>query len=451
MAGTDERGGVGMIRRSTKVQLLLFALITLVTVSVLSARFVGLTDKIMGGTYLVSADFADSGGIFTGSEATYRGVTVGKVEALRLKKGGVLVQVRFNRGTQIPRDTLAVVENRSAVGEQYIDFQPRTAKGPMLAEGSVVPRRDTRSPVRIDNLLLHLDRTVQSVDRKQLGIVVDELGTAFADGGSDLQRLLDSGDALTAAATEALPQTIRLIDDSKTVLHTQKASAGNIRDFSRNFADLSDTLKGSDGDLRLVLDRGVVASRELDGLIKDNKGSLATLLTNFITIGQVTTAHLNGIEQLLVTYPDVVAGGYTVVPGDGTAHFGLVLSVNDPKACTAGYGGTHRIGPDQSTHLPPVNTHASCTLPPGSPSSVRGAQNAPPARSGTGSSSPSSYPLALSGMPVPLGSPAASAEGSSPAGSARPAVQPPVVSMPAAPAGATGSARWDWLMTEATR
>src|SRR5664279_6569943 len=85
-----------MILRATKVQLLVFALVTVVTVSILSAQYVGLTDKIMGGTYLVSADFADSGGIFTGSEATYRGVTVGKVEALRLKKGGVLVQVRFN-------------------------------------------------------------------------------------------------------------------------------------------------------------------------------------------------------------------------------------------------------------------------------------------------------------------------------------------------------------------
>ena len=438
-----------MIGRSTKVQLFVFALVTLVTVSILSARFVGLTDRIMGGTYLVSADFADSGGIFQGSEATYRGVTVGKVEALRLDKGGVLVRVRFNRGTKIPKDTLAVVENRSAVGEQYIDFQPRTAHGPMLADGSVVPRVDTRSPVRIDSLLLHLDRTVQSVDQKQLRIVVDELGTAFAHGGSDLQRLLDSGDALTRAATEALPQTIRLIDDGKTALSTQKATSGNIKDLFRNFADLSETLKGGDGDLRLVLDRGVVASRELDGLIRDNQGSLATLLTNFITIGQVTNAHVNGIEQLMVTYPDVVAGGYTVVPGDGTAHFGLVLNVNDPKACTAGYGGTQRIGPDQSTNLPPVNTGARCTLPRGSSSSVRGAQNAPPGTAGAGSSSPSSspssYPLALSGTPVPLGNPAVTSDGHDPAGST------PVISMPTAPAGAVGTARWIWLMTGAAR
>ena len=427
-----------MIRRATKIQLLVFALITLVTVSILSARFVGLTDKIIGGTYLVSADFADSGGIFEGSEATYRGVTVGRVEALQLKKGGVLVQVRLKRGTEIPMDTLAVVENRSAVGEQYIDFQPRTASGPMLSAGSVVPRVDTRAPVRIDNLLLHFDDTVTSVDRTQLGIVVDEFGTAFADGGSDLQRLLDSGDALTKSATEALPQTIKLINDGKIVLDSQQATSGEIKDFYKNFADFSETLASSDSDLRLVLDRGAVASKELDGLIKDNQSSLATLFTNFITIGQVTTAHINGIEQLLVTYPDVVAGGYTVVPGDGTAHFGLVLNGNDPAPCTAGYGGTSRIGPDQSTNLPPVNYGARCTLPRGSASTVRGAQNSPPASGGAGSS----YPLAMSGTPVPLGNQAVTSGNQS---------SQPVVSMPTAPQGATGTDQWIWLMTGAAQ
>ena len=426
-----------MIRRGTQVQLLVFALITLVTVSILSARFVGLTEKVMGGTYLVSADFADSGGIFTGSEATYRGITVGTVEALKLKKDGVLVQVRFNRGTEIPKNTIAVVENRSAVGEQYIDFQPRTASGPMLGEGSVVPRVDTRAPIRIDSLLLHLDKTVKSVDRKQLSIVVDELGDAFAGSAQDLQRLLDSGDALTRAATEALPETTKLIDDGKIVLDTQQATSTNIKDFARDFADFSETLKGSDADLRLVLDRGAVASRELDGLIKENRASLATLLTNFITIGQVTTSHINGIEQLMVTYPDVVAGGYTVVPGDGTAHFGLVLNANDPKACTAGYGGTKRIGPDQTTNLPPLNTGARCTEPRGSASSVRGSQNAPPSGGGAGSS----YPLAMSGVPVPLGNSAA-IDG--------PDAQP-LISMPTAPAGATGSDKWIWIMTGAAQ
>ena len=118
-----------MIRRSVKVQLVAFLLITLVTVSLLSARYVGLYDRVAGGQYVVSADFAESGGIFVGSEVSYRGVQVGRVERLRLGKDGVIVDARIQRGVEIPKDTIAVVENRSAVGEQYLDFQPRSDKG----------------------------------------------------------------------------------------------------------------------------------------------------------------------------------------------------------------------------------------------------------------------------------------------------------------------------------
>ena len=426
-----------MIRRSVKVQLVAFLLITLVTVSVLSARYVGLYDRVAGGQYVVSADFAESGGIFVGSEVSYRGVQVGRVERLRLSDDGVIVDARIRRGVQIPKDTVAVVENRSAVGEQYLDFQPRTEGGKVLADGDVIPRKDTRYPLRVDTLLLDFDRTIESVDKRDLATVVDELGTAFADGGADLQRLLDSGDALTQSATEALPETVKLIDDGRIVLDTQRETSGEIKTFSTNFANLADTLKASDSDLRLVLDRGAVASEELDLLIRENQGSLSALLANLITIGQVTTARVDGIEQLLVTYPDVIAGGYTVVPGDGTAHFGLALS-EEPKVCKQGYEGTKRTDPNRTTNLPPVNTGARCTLPRGSASTVRGAQNAPgPSRSG---SSNSSVPLAIGGQAVPPGA------------SASLGMAAPDVSVPLPPRGGEqGEPSWLWIMKEAAR
>jgi phospholipid/cholesterol/gamma-HCH transport system substrate-binding protein len=426
-----------MIRRSVKVQLVAFLLITLVTVSILSARYVGLYDRVAGGQYVVSADFAESGGIFVGSEVSYRGVQVGRVERLRLGADGVIVDAKIQRGVEIPKDTVAVVENRSAVGEQYLDFQPRTQGGDRLEDGDTIPRKDTRTPVRVDNLLLHLDRTVTSVDKDDLKVVVDELGEAFADGGTDLQRLLDSGDALTRAATEALPETVTLIEDGRIVLDAQRDTSGQIKTFATNFANLSETLKASDADLRLVLDRGAVASRELDGLIRENRSSLAALLANLITVGQVTTARVDGIEQLLVTYPDVIAGGYTVVPGDGTAHFGLVLS-QDPKVCKRGYEGTQRTDPHRTTGLPPVNTGARCALPRGSTSAVRGSQNAP-GPSGS-QSARSSVPLAIAGQPV------------SPGAGASLGTAAPDVSVPLPPTGG-GQAEpsWLWMMKEAAR
>ncbi len=386
-----------MVTRGVRLQLVAFVALALVAVSVLSARYVGLFDKVAGGSYVVTADFGDSGGIFTGAEVTYRGVTIGRVDRLRLTDGGVLVDLRMNRGTRVPRDTLAVVENRSAVGEQYVDLQPRSNGAPYLAGGGRIGREDTRSPTRIDTVLLDVDRLVRSVDRADLATTVDELGKTFAGGGTDLQRLIDAGDALTRSATQALPETTKLIQDGRTVLATQKASGTDIRSFADDLAGLSAQLRSSDPDLRAVLDRGVVASQQLDGLLQENRTNLGALLSNLVTVGQVTVTRTKGLRQMFITYPDVVRGGYTVVPGDGTAHFGLQLNVNDPPACTKGYQGTKRTDPQQTTGLPPVNTGVRCAEPRGSVTSVRGAQNAPAPQSASAASSASasSMPFGL--------------------------------------------------------
>ena len=407
-----------MIRRSTIAQLIAFALITLVGVSFVTARYVGLGDKILGGSYVVSIDLEDAGGIFENAEVTYRGVTVGRVDGLRLSEDGVIADVRLDEGTQIPADTDAVVENRSAVGEQYVDFQPASSGEPFLTGGDTVPRERTRTPLPTEVLLLDIDRLVRSVDRGDLVTVVDELGKAFYDGGRDLQRMLDAGDSLTLAATEALPETITLINDGKIVLDTQRDTGPAIRSFSEDLADLSDTLVTSDGDLRTVLDRGVVASQELDTLLTENRASIAGLLANLVTMGEVTVVRVDGLEQILVTYPDVVTGGYTVVPGDATAHFGLVAG-SSPAACRRGYEGTEQTDPNRTTGLPPFNAGARCAEPSGSGIDVRGAQNAPGSGASSASGVPTSYPLLSDGRVVTPGASGAVPSvrtGSAPAG-----------------------------------
>ena len=420
-----------MIRRLTKVQLAIFAIVTIVGTSILSASYIGLTDRLLGGGPTVVVDLAESGGIFVGAEVTYRGVRVGRIQDLTLTADGVRAHARLDRGTEVPRDTRAVVENRSAVGEQYLDLQPRSGRGLLLADGDVIARADTATPLRVDLLLRDVDRTVRSVPRDDLVTVVDELGTGFEGSGADLGRLIDNGDLLTRDAVTALPETLALLRSARTVLDTQRDTSSQITTFSANFARLAQTLQASDGDIRLVLDRGVVATRELDGVIKDNRGSLATLFANLVTVGQVTSARVDGIDQLLITYPEVVAGGYTVVPGDGTAHFGVQLTTT-PAPCTKGYGATRRTDPNRTTDLPPLNRAAGCTLPRGSASAVRGAQNAPGARS----VGRSSWSMAYGGDPVPLGTTAYGA--------------PVDVAVPLAPADRDATS-WSWIMEEAAR
>jgi phospholipid/cholesterol/gamma-HCH transport system substrate-binding protein len=364
-----------MITRMVKVQLTAFAAITALGVAYVGANYVGLADPLLHPGYTVRADFADSGGIYTGAEVTYRGVPVGRVGALRLKTDGVQVDLHIDGGPAIPADTVAVVADRSAVGEQYVDLQPRSDGGPVLHDGSAIDRADTRIPLPTTQLMLSLDRLVRSVNKGDLKITVDELGKAFSGTGPDLTRLVDSGNALVESASAALPQTTALIEQSRSVLKTQIDEGSSIRSFSHDLALLTDQLRADDPDLRRLLDNGTPAAQQLDGLLRSDQPTLAVLLDNLVTVGQIQVVRLPALRQILVTYPAVVAGGFTVEPGDGTAHFGLVLNAGSPPPCTQGYDTARRVPQDTSQRQ--ANLDARCTAPRGSTTDVRGAQNAP--------------------------------------------------------------------------
>jgi phospholipid/cholesterol/gamma-HCH transport system substrate-binding protein len=379
--------GERVIRRSTKVQLLMFVVLSLLGVSYVGFNYVGLGSTLFGpGGCTVSANFPDSGGIFTGAEVTYRGVTVGKVGQLHLldysgpdgrQIRGVRVDLDLTSCSKpaIPADAQAYVSDRSAVGEQYVNLEPTSAHGPYLKDGAVLAKAG-QVPIATQVLLQNLDDLVSNIDSAKLNVLITELGNAFDGRGPDLQALLDSGDQLLASAQRALPETLRLIDNGQTVLKTQLDSGSAIKGWAHSLNLLTAQLKASDGDLNALLSDGPGELDTVRQFLASNRSDLDLLLANLTSVNQIMVSRLDGIKTILVVYPAVVGGGYTVSPGDGTAHFGLVMNVDDPPSCRAGYGGT-RIRQPSQTGPSTVNTGARCALPRGSVTSVRGAQNAP--------------------------------------------------------------------------
>lgn len=363
-----------MIRTAVKVQLLAFLAITLLGVTYVSANYIGLTDQISDRSYAVNVELPESGGLFENAEVTYRGVTVGKVGELQLTSDAVRAVLQLERDIPVPSDAIAVVAERSAVGEQYIDLQPERRGGPYLEDGSVIPQDRTRLPVTATQLLLNLDKLVNSVDKKDLSTVITELDAAFANSGPALQALIDNGNAFIEAASNDLEPTTRLLEDGRVVLDTQLDSADSIRTFTKRLASLTEQLDQSDPDLRRLLDNGKVSAPELTSLLRSIDPTIGTLLGNLVTVGGIASVRLPGLRQILVMYPDVVAGGYTVVE-DGTSHVGLVLDLT-PVPCTSGYESTPKRYP-QETEGGPANKDAKCAEPSSSKTSVRGNQNAP--------------------------------------------------------------------------
>jgi phospholipid/cholesterol/gamma-HCH transport system substrate-binding protein len=388
-----------MITRTVRVQVFAFVVLSLAAVAFVGANYAGLDRLVGNDSYTVALQLDDGGGIFTNSEVTYRGVAVGRVGELRLTDDGMEADlVIADDAPDIPADAKAVVANRSAIGEQYVDLRPHGEDGPFLSDGAVIPRTATTVPPPVTDLLGDLSAFNRSVPTDSLRTVVDELYTATRDSGDDLQVLLDSSISFTETAAKHLPQTTALVDDGSVVLRTQLDSSAAWRSFSHNAKLFATELASSDGDLRELIGAAPAAATQLSRLLSDTGPGLSVLLANLLTTAELFDARTDGLEQLLVMTPKAVAATSTSITPDG-GDLSLALTFFEPRPCVAGYESTvYRPGEDVTPGL--FNTKARCTLGKGDERLVRGAQHAP-----SGGVPDAAIPGGGARVPGPLGAP----------------------------------------------
>jgi phospholipid/cholesterol/gamma-HCH transport system substrate-binding protein len=405
-----------VIRRGIKIQLFSFAVIALAAVLLLLFRFAG-AGGLVNPPFLVKAHFADAGGIFPRAEVDLLGTAVGSVGELTVDPSGdVVATLVLDHGASIPADITATVTDKSALGEQYVELVPRSAGGPLLTDGSVIPLDRTRIPLPVRDLLGNLNALAGSIPRQALATNLVELSKAFGGTGPDLQRLLDQSNALTQTNLDNLDDQIGLINSSRTVLDTQAAHGVQIRAFSHDLAGLTDQLRELDPTFADAFDNGIRAADQVTGLLRDNEEALPALLTNLLSITDVAYPRQPQIRKTLVVLPWGLERGAGAVrycdendPKTGqpipstchydaqgrprySAHFAFQLPekpvVSDPyNVCVRGYEGTRQflpngapangVGPYERPDEP-ANIRARCTAPPTDPGTpnVRGAQNA---------------------------------------------------------------------------
>ncbi|HWU07037.1 MAG TPA: MlaD family protein [Streptomyces sp.] len=396
-----------MITPTIRLKNIAFLIIAVLVLGHLGVRYADLGHYVgLRSYYTVKVQLPRTGGLFTHSNITYRGVSVGRVGPIELTDDGVEAELRIeNDAPPIPDSLHAVVAGLSAVGEQYIDLRPTRKDGPFLENGSVIDQADTTIPAPVTDVLTSVNDLTASVDTEALRTVVEEFGAAFEGRGDDLQILLDTGSEFVDAADEALPTTTRLMADGETVLRTQAEQGEALKGFASGAEELAAELKGSDTDLRRLIATAPGAAAQISGLLRDLEPGFGVVVANLLTTSEVAVTRQRGLEELLVKVPAVAAAGASIIDEDGDARFGMSVTFFEPLPCTAGYGSTtYRPGKDVSP-APSVNTEARCASSPGSGINVRGSANAPggggvPKPAEPGSLLPGSGP---DGLPGALG------------------------------------------------
>ncbi|GAB4002387.1 MlaD family protein [Nocardioides ultimimeridianus] len=332
-----------MSMRSMRLKLAIFGLLAALGITYVAASYVGVGRMLGLSGYTVTATLPRTGGLFQNGEVTYRGVPVGRVAHLEAGPDGVRASLLITSDVPIPRDVQAVVRNRSAIGEQYLDLRPSSDAGPYLAGGDTIAVTDSGLPVRLNLLLQDMVDLSDSLPTHAMKRVVDEMYDASAGSATDLRSLLQTSTRFARLADANAGPTLALIKDVAPVLRTQQLAAGSIVSSSSSLRAIAATLAGSDRALRQAILQAPGAALQVQQLFADVGQPMTILLRDLLSLNGALAPRSRDLERILSTGPRVV-GDIASTLRDGAFSMGLTTNFTEPLPCQRGYTQPRRAG-----------------------------------------------------------------------------------------------------------
>jgi phospholipid/cholesterol/gamma-HCH transport system substrate-binding protein len=141
----------------------IFVLLGLAAVAYLTLKL-GSGSLVGGDTYLVEARFANAGGLHNGSSVLVAGVTVGRVEGVRIDPAdfSAIATLRVLSGLKLPTDSMASIKTSGLIGDKFVALSPGADEA-CLEPGARITM--TESAVDLESLIGKM--AFGSVDKKE--------------------------------------------------------------------------------------------------------------------------------------------------------------------------------------------------------------------------------------------------------------------------------------------
>lgn len=317
----------------------------------------------------IRVELAESGGLLANQDVTLRGVSIGRVQSVRLREHGAEAVVLIDARARIPRDTLVRVSALSPAGEQYLDFQPTGGDGALLTDGSVIDQRRTTTPIPLWQVLGNADGVLAQANPDQLRSIVDELGVS-AQGPEKLRELLSGMQLMFSTLDGVLPQTTALLRASRPVFQLVTDKADGLRTATGALADTLAGVGAKDQGLRTLIETTPEVLANMDRIIADNSPTMVQLLGNLTTVAQLSFIRVPALAQLFRDDRGSLLEAVQSIMHDGGVW--AVASLYFRHFCD--YPHPRDVPFDPSYPEPFVNTYCTSDDP---ALLVRGARNAP--------------------------------------------------------------------------
>ncbi|WP_092801948.1 MCE family protein [Rhodococcus globerulus] len=287
------------------------------TLAIIAAALIGVL--VVGGalwwvftraaTTTITAYFDKSIGIYDGSDVRVLGVKVGTVTSVEPQGDQVKVDLRVDRGIDIPADANAAQVTPSVVADRYIQLTPVFTGGNKMTSGSVIPIERTATPVEVDQLYASINDLASALGPE--GANKDGALSKFVETGA--ANLDGNGAALGESITQLSDAARTLNDSSDNIAITIKnlntfvgALATNdqqVRQFNTQLSDLTGFLAGERDDLGAALNQLSFALGDVAKFVADNRDQLATTAEGLIAPTQTLANNKEGLANTLTMLP----------------------------------------------------------------------------------------------------------------------------------------------------
>jgi phospholipid/cholesterol/gamma-HCH transport system substrate-binding protein len=181
--------------------------------------------------YRVVIDFDEATQLSDTADVRISGISVGRVKKSELGTDRTRVEIEIEeRYAPIPRDTRAIVRQKTLLGESYVELTPGNRTGPKLFDGERLRRGQVQQTTELDEVTRALDLET----RRQLQRFVKAV-----------QAIDGEGDDLNAA----LGQLPGFTTDSTTLLRTLDRQHRAVRQLVRDGGAVFDALGRRQGEL----------------------------------------------------------------------------------------------------------------------------------------------------------------------------------------------------------
>jgi phospholipid/cholesterol/gamma-HCH transport system substrate-binding protein len=189
--------------------------------------------------YRFHADFNQANQLAEQSDVRISGVTVGKVVNVALAPNGLAdatIQMD-DKYAPIPRDTRAILRQKTLLGETYVELTPGSRNARSLPEGGQLPQMQVAPSVQLDEIF----RTFNARTRRAFRQWMAEQAVSLHGRGADLNAALGELVPFTSAANKAL-----------RILDTQRQA---VRQLVNGGAETFGALSQRQGELRSLIQR----------------------------------------------------------------------------------------------------------------------------------------------------------------------------------------------------